>query len=118
MGVHPCHFVGVSLGQSQQFTALAVLERFESKGADLRSQRRPPYTLRHLQRFPPATSYPVIVDDLRALLQALPPPGGVLTVDQTGVGRPVIDLLEDGLTDLVNCPLYRLITLTAGLHLA
>src|SRR5262249_38922155 len=45
----------------------------------------------------------------------LPPPGGILAVDQTGVGRPVIDLLEEGLVGRVDCPLYRLVTLTAGL---
>jgi hypothetical protein len=47
------------------------------------------------------------------LLRTPPLPGCVLVIDQTGVGRPVVDLLADGLRDRVTC-IYFPVTITAG----
>jgi hypothetical protein len=75
---------GLDLGQSQDFTALAVLE---VKGEAL--------DLRHLHRWDLGTAYPRIVTELRELLDRPELRRDVaLVVDGTGVGRPVIDYME------------------------
>lgn len=84
------YFVGLDLGQTTDFTALCVLERPRLKTA---IEPDPPYALRHLQRFPLGTPYPEVVRDLIAVLKTPPMPGSLVAVDQTGVGRAVVDLL-------------------------
>jgi hypothetical protein len=51
--------------------------------------------------------------DLRALLVTPPLPRSLLAVDQTGVGRPVVRLLRDGLRGQVAC-LFVPVTITSG----
>jgi hypothetical protein len=81
-------FVGLDLGQAQDYTALMVLEQVQQD-----SQRH--YHLRHIERFPLGTSYPAIVERVRAMLQAEPLAGDVtLLVDKTGVGAPVVDMFK------------------------
>jgi hypothetical protein len=79
------HFVGgLDLGQAADYTALAIVECVP-----------PALHLRHLQRFKLGTTYPAVVEGVRALL--LSPAllrDTVLVVDHTGVGRPVVDLLQ------------------------
>jgi hypothetical protein len=100
------YFIGLDLGQSQDFTAVAVLERTERKGdwdpvvfawrkeADLR--------LRHVERMALGTPYPEVVERVRALTHARELAGRCrLMVDATGVGRPVVDLLRQA--DLECC---------------
>src|SRR4051812_47735692 len=79
----PDFFIGLDLGQTTDFTALAIIERASDSLA-----------LRHLQRFPLGTPYTTIVPAI-ARLGGTPPLQGrcVLTVDQTGVGRPVVEML-------------------------
>jgi hypothetical protein len=94
-------FVGLDLGQAQEFTALAVLE-----GTDT-----PPrsYAVRHLHRWPVGTAYPAIIAEMAGTVGRLPA-GSALALDITMVGRPVIDLVRRaGLT----CAYYP-ITLTSG----
>jgi len=107
------YFVGLDLGSAGEFTALAVLERPQPTWRDPPAQHRPAYRLRHLQRFPLATPYPAIVEQVVHLLRTPPLPGAALVVDQTGVGRATIELLADGLRQGVTCTLCR-ITLTVG----
>ena len=52
------------------------------------------YQVRHLRRWPPGTAYPQIVADVVGMTAAPPFWGALLAVDQTGVGRPVAQLLE------------------------
>ncbi len=105
--------IGLDLGQAQDPTATAVIERL-SKGDSPAS-----YQCRHLDRFALGTSYPSVVQQVKAL--ALAPQlsrtvdsvsllaavgGGMrrrreeivvrprLVVDATGVGRPVVDMLR------------------------
>jgi hypothetical protein len=90
-------YVGLDLGQAHDFTALAVVE-----SAIVRSALpRPPrvHAVRHLQRFPLGTPYPRIVADVVGLLRQLArlDPRRRLVVDQTGVGRPVVDMLSEAL---------------------
>jgi hypothetical protein len=83
----PLFVAGLDLGQSVDFTALAVAEVV--RGAD----RRRHYTFGHLQRWPLGTSYPDIVEQLGAMLATLPSKP-VLVVDGTGCGRPVVDMFQ------------------------
>lgn len=84
------YFIGVDLGQTQDYTALTVLE----KEADT-------YKVRHLERLQRGTPYPEQVKrvtNLRESVSVLPAlEGGKprLVVDQTGVGRPVVDMLRE-----------------------
>jgi hypothetical protein len=88
--------VGVDLAQTNDFTAIAVLER-------LTHQARAAYHVRHLERLPRMTPYPEQVarvsrvmtrlEDARSL-SLRPGPPATLVIDQTGVGRAVADLLR------------------------
>lgn len=95
-------FVGLDLGQAQDYTALVVLERVKERG-------RRHYHLRHIERFPLGTSYPAIVERVKAMLRAEPIAGKtVLIVDKTGVGAPVVDMFKAaGLTPMA-------VTITGG----
>ncbi len=110
-------YIGLDLGQSNDYTALAVVEKVTtSEGGD------PDLHLRHLERYPLRTPYPDMVAQVAALVEdpqlrttrldrrlgqmVLDEPD--LLVDATGVGRPVVDLFrERGLR-------YKAITITGG----
>jgi hypothetical protein len=108
--------VGLDLGQSADFTALAIAEEWSPSGG--RPSARS-YHVGHLERFPLGTSYPGVVERVREVMRRpelvrrypkrwqgnVPPdePGRALpmtiirpqlVVDATGVGRPVVDLLR------------------------
>ena len=78
------HFVGLDLGQQGDYTALSVLER-SGEG----------YDVRHLERFELGTRYEAVARRASAIL-ASPKLRGrpLLVVDATGVGRPVVEMLE------------------------
>jgi hypothetical protein len=107
------YFAGLDLGTAGEYTALAVLQRRCLTPQDPWAVYRPAYQLRHLQRFPLGTPYPEIVETVVRLLGTPPLPGTDLVVDQTGVGRPAIGLLEDGLRNRVTCTLWR-VTMILG----
>jgi hypothetical protein len=69
--------------------------------------------LRHLQRFPLGTPYPAVVQAVVSLLGNVQLSDPSLAVDQTGVGRAVVDMLADALRGQVSC-LFFPITITAG----
>jgi hypothetical protein len=85
----PAYFLGLDLGQTQDFTALAVLESQPTTPAE-----PPDYALRHLRRFPLGTPYTEIVLAIARLAGTHPLSGSPLVVDQTGVGRAVVDMLR------------------------
>jgi hypothetical protein len=90
------YLCGLDLGQQKDYTALAIAEYYRPDGA----KRLPlQYDVRHIERVPLGTSYPVIVNRVHTLLDAPRLQGHVkLIVDGTGVGRPVIDMLcQEGL---------------------
>jgi hypothetical protein len=68
------------------------------------------YAVRHLERLPLGTSYTAICDHLVALFATPPLTGTILAVDETGVGRPVVDLLD---TSRIKADV-RPITITGG----
>lgn len=84
------YILGLDLGQTQDFTALAVVERH----APAQAGAKPEYALRHLRRFPLGTAYTDIVPAVAALRISEPLRQAPLVVDQTGVGRAVVDMLR------------------------
>jgi hypothetical protein len=95
-------YAGLDLGQSVDYTALAVVERitlhyYRSEWAAHGGPPKaapPSYELRHLERLPLGVSYPAQVKHVASLLERPPLKGsGVqLALDFTGVGRPIYDL--------------------------
>jgi hypothetical protein len=86
------YVLGLDLGQAQDPTALAVLERAPGAAA-----ADPVFHLvRHLYRWPLWTPYPRIVTDVRGLLDRPPlqRASAALVVDATGVGAAVVDLFQ------------------------
>ncbi len=106
------YFVGLDLGRPGEPTALAVLGRPRLKTSD-RPGTRPPYDLRHLERFPPGTGYPEVVEAVVRLLQTQPLPNAWLLTDYTGVGRAVLELFPDAFQNQVTCH-FSAVVLTAG----
>jgi hypothetical protein len=95
-------FIGLDLGQAADFTALAALERQPSGGLDLR----------HLDRVR-GVSYPKVVENVVRLLALPDLRGAALAVDQTGVGRAVLDMLRAALP---NTNRVLGVTITSGLR--
>jgi len=96
---------GLDLGQSNDYTALSILERIElpkkdDKGEAIKDKLGQPvveraYHCRHLQRFQLNTRYPAIVQAVEAIIAKKPlADNSVLVVDNTGVGRPVCDMFS------------------------
>jgi hypothetical protein len=75
--------IGLDLGQTQDYTAFAILEE--------KTLRH--YDLRHIERHR-NVPYPALVERLRELLVPLSGTPS-LAVDGTGVGRPVVDMIRD-----------------------
>jgi hypothetical protein len=113
--------IGLDLGQSNDFTALAIVETVAGAGSVTHKKQVPHLHLRHLERYPLRTPYPEIADSVAALvrnedllrcttdemLRSIPH-YPELVIDQTGVGAPVADLLATrGLT-------FRSVTITGG----
>jgi len=88
------YHVGVDLGQSIDSTAISVVEheRLDS----IQGYQQDTYRLRHLERIPLGTSYPQQAAHVHRLMSTAPlKERGTLIVDQTGVGRPVVDIFRD-----------------------
>ena len=101
------YFVGLDLGQSADYTALAVLQTVkEQVGAGI---FRTVLQLRHLQRYPLRTSYTTIADGVADVMRSETLVGNEydparhrvartkteLLVDKTAVGRGVTDILKE-----------------------
>jgi hypothetical protein len=127
------YLAGLDLGQASDFTALAILERTRPtertdpsaetfrvpqrrSGLDTLAvreatpKREQIYAVRHLERFSLGTPYPAICERMVKLFAQPPLSGATLAVDQTGVGRAVLDMIRRAR------PLatIRPITITAG----
>lgn len=108
-------YVGLDLGQTQDPSALVLLERpvwycdpftgdtgwrtldhvQSLRFAEL-SRRSEELHVRALRRYPLGTTYTTIVADVGRLLGTLPyPQQTALLIDWTGVGRPVFDMFVD-----------------------
>jgi hypothetical protein len=101
------YFVGLDLGQSADYTALAVLQTVKERvgGGNFRTVMH----LRHLQRYKLRTSYITIADGVVDVMRSKALTGdeydpashrvarakAELLVDKTGVGRGVTDILKE-----------------------
>lgn len=91
-------YIGLDLGQSQDYTALSVIDRWPNT-----------YQLVHLERYPLGTLYPDIVERVVDLIdspelqqaklqdESVKKEKPTLVIDGTGVGRPVTDLFRAAL---------------------
>jgi len=109
------YFVGVDLGQKLDYTAIAVVERWEAAGElDRWSWERLKevgYRLRHLERLALGTPYPEVVARVREVARSGELAGRCTVVaDATGVGGPVIDMLRGA---ELGCELMA-VTITGG----
>lgn len=90
-------YVGLDLGQANDYTALSVLERLDPE----EGRNEAAYHVRHLERVR-NIPYPAIVTKTTEILQSPALEGNAaLVVDQTGVGAPVVDLFRQAGLDLV-----------------
>jgi hypothetical protein len=103
-------FLGLDLGQSSDYTALAVLERTLLPRPDSPREREGHYGVRYLKRWQLGVSYSDIIEDLRTLIQQLPLGMPDLIPDQTGVGQAVVEMLRRA--ELRAC--LRPVLITAG----
>jgi hypothetical protein len=97
-------YLNLDLGQVNDFSALVAL-RQEWDG---RTRR---YTVRGAKRWPRGYAYSRVVADVVGLVAESPLAGCVLGVDQTGVGRPIFEMLAEARPDAE----LRPIVITGGL---
>lgn len=112
----PRYYVGLDLGQAQDYSAIVVIER-----AELSLPERDPVTMsfkeetrfsvRHAERIALGSPYPEVVERVMRLTKREPLAGWAkLIVDATGVGAPVVDLLKKA---GLGCPVVPVI-ITGG----
>ena len=103
-------FVGLDLGQKQDFSAVAVVERAERTRAWLSPEFRC-MQVRYLERMPLGTAYVGVVNRVSEIMRhpALAQQNR-LVVDATGVGAPVVEMLRAAR------PAFRVtaVTITSG----
>ncbi len=92
-------FIGLDLGQAQDFTALAIIECIRTVTDGGEKDEITALNCIHLQRWQLRTSYPAIVADVVRMINNLDPllsPNRkpTLAIDATGVGAPVVDLFK------------------------
>jgi hypothetical protein len=100
------YYIGLDLGQSSDFTALAIVQDANERNGSGEVEKR--LRLRHLERYPLRTPYTQIADGVAALMRSpalnsyeydpgryrMSVPKVRLFVDSTGVGAAVTDLLK------------------------
>ena len=113
---HFAYYLGLDLGQSADYTALALIEqpvwvsgRWTSPAtmdrrhydlvrarSDLARPPNPPLSVRHLERFELGTRYTTIVERIKEMAQEPPLSElpATLLVDKTGVGAAVLDAFD------------------------
>lgn len=127
------NLLGVDIGQAQDWTAFAgvtriprvkkkkvvvdgvetevVVRRVDYTSSDTKQvsfEYVDHFELRLLERLPLQSTYASAVDRASAIVNKLPAYSSVVVVDQTGPGRPVVELMEHEALPL--CP----VTITAG----
>ena len=107
MANHPTtYYVGLDLGQSQDYTALAMIQKVPTYDPQT-GKHSSELHLKHLERYPLKTPYTDIADQVKSLLTGDPfttpvflngrvaRPTTELIVDKTGVEVAVTDLLKE-----------------------
>jgi hypothetical protein len=101
------YYVGLDLGQSADYTALAVVQSVKER--DGTDKLKTFLHLRYLERYPLRTPYTTIADGVAGLMRSealnayeydptrhrIAKPEVELLVDKTGVGRGVTDILKE-----------------------
>lgn len=90
----PAFFTGLDLGQAADFSALVVVERHVIPNLARPTGTQYAFDVRHLHRWALKTPYPQVVSDTKALFSKSPLQRSTLAVDETGVGRPVVDMFR------------------------
>jgi hypothetical protein len=91
-------FIGLDLGQANDYTAVAVIERLKPEGDA--------YHVRHLERVR-GMPYPAIVDKILKMMESpLLKRNAALVIDQTGCGRPVFDMFTDAKLDPIGVSIH------------
>lgn len=100
-------YLGLDLGQAQDYTALAVV----CQVGDKTNINRCAYHVTWLERFKLGTPYPDVVDRINTMLEKPPlNQGCYLIVDATGVRRPVMEMMKrKGINPIA-------VTITAGIE--
>lgn len=104
-------FVGLDLGQKRDHTALVVVERIENRRAFMGTEFER-LVVRYVERMALGMPYPQVVERVREIVRCdeLYHGRSTLTVDATGVGAPVIDMLNAA---RLGCPVMA-VTITGG----
>ena len=95
------NIIGIDLGQSQDYTAICILEKWQKWFAwpyDGQKDGKPYYFVRFLERPPLGTSYPAIIKRTEQIYYGLKEKeekAPSLVLDATGVGKPVFDSFKD-----------------------
>jgi hypothetical protein len=110
----PVFIFGLHLGQVSDPTALAGLQQTHGPDPAKPTRTVTHYKVLHLQRWPLGTSYPDIVANVMALLNKPAVGGCRLAVDQTGVGRPVVDMFRHAIQQARIPVELRPINITGG----
>lgn len=99
--------IGLEIGQSQRPSAICVTE-LQFRGP--RGHRERHWVVRHLERLPNGTRYPEICRRLNTVCDSVYQQSGrraELIVNVTGVGRPVMSLLESRVREVSRIiPIY------------
>lgn len=95
------YYVGCDLGEVQDYSTISVIRRDiewrEDRGIFIST-----YLTTYLHRFPLRTPYPEVVEQIKTIFtEPYIAVYGTLIVDKTGVGRPVIEMMErEGLSPI------------------
>ena len=98
---HTFYLLGLDLGESADHSALAVVRRVQHPQRAEAAQ----YAVQSLRRWDLHTPYRTVVEDVRQLLEqpSLAQMRCVLAMDKTGVGAPVVEMVQQA-----DLPLPRL----------
>lgn len=92
------HVIGLDLGQSGDYSAVAIIGRtplLDAEGRpdrDGRGRQRHRLDVVHLQRWPLGTPYPAVVQAVKTMLGRPQLARCRVGIDATGVGRAVVDM--------------------------
>ena len=104
------YYIGMDLGQRRDYTAIAVVERRDSVLA-FRAPKFHSIAVVHVERLALGTPYAAVVARVREMVQSDALRGNCsLTVDATGVGNPVVEMLRAGKLGCEICA----VTITGG----
>ncbi|HVW10988.1 MAG TPA: hypothetical protein VHC90_20530 [Bryobacteraceae bacterium] len=104
-------FVGLDLGQKRDHTAVVVVERIENRRAFMGSEFER-LVVRYAERMALGMPYPQVVERIREIVRQedLYYGRSTITVDASGVGAPVVDMLNAA---RLSCPV-KAVTITGG----